>query len=78
MRIKLNDERKSQIPAALIGFYDSEYDEELSDYRAKTIVDFMLHQVGPSQYNQAISDACKYMAEKIQDLNTEYYAPDDG
>lgn len=77
MRIKLDEDRKQEIIHALIGLHASEFDEEMSEYRAEAIVDFMLRQIGPSQYNQAISDARKYMAEKLDDLDTEFFEPED-
>jgi uncharacterized protein (DUF2164 family) len=77
MRIKLDDERKREIIRALIGFHVSEFDEEVTEYRAEAIVDFMLRQIGPSQYNQAIADARKYMAEKLDDLDTEFFEPEE-
>jgi len=77
MRIKLSDDRKTEITNALVGYFSSEFDEELSEFRAVAIVDFMLRQIGPSQYNQAIADARKYMAAKIDDLDTEFYEPEE-
>ena len=76
MRIKLSDERKHRITDALEDFYASEFDEELSAFRAERIVEFMLQQIGPSQYNQAIADVRKYMAQKIDDLDAEFYEPE--
>lgn len=77
MKVKLDDERKNSIKEALIGFFSSEFDEELSDYKASEVVNFMLQQIGPSQYNQAIQDARKFMSEKLDDLDTEFYEPEE-
>ena len=77
MRIKLNEDRKSEIVRALMGYFSSEFDEEISEFRARKLVDFMLQQIGPSQYNQAIGDARKYMQEKLDDLDTEFFEPDE-
>lgn len=77
MRIKLDDDRKDRIVKSLIHFVSTEFDEDMSAFRAEAMVDFMLRQIGPSQYNQAITDARKYMAEKIEDLDTEFHEPDD-
>jgi len=77
MRIKLNNDRKKEIIRALVSLHASEFDEEMSEYRAEAIVDFMLRQIGPSQYNQAISDARKYMTEKLDDLDTEFFEPEE-
>jgi len=77
MRIKLNDERKAEIVRALIGYFSTEFDEKLSEYRAEGLVDYLLLQIGPSQYNQAIADARKFMTDKLADLDTDFYEPED-
>ncbi len=77
VRIKLENERKNQIAHELVGFFYSEFDEDISEFRAEEIIDFMLNKIGPSQYNQGIADARKYMAEKIEDLDTEFHEPDE-
>ena len=59
-----------------MGYFSSEFDEQLSEFRARELVDFMLKQIGPSQYNQAIQDARKYMAGKLDDLDTEFFEPE--
>jgi len=77
MRIKLSDERKDAVANELMAFFQSEFDEEISEFRALEIVDFMLKKIGPSQYNQAVSDVRTYMAERIEDLDVEFSEPDD-
>jgi uncharacterized protein (DUF2164 family) len=76
-KLELSDERRAQIIEALQGYFHSEFDEELSHFRADELVGFMLSQIGPSLYNQAIQDACGYMAEKIDDLDTEFTLAED-
>lgn len=77
MRIKLEDERRTDIIEALINFHYSEFDEDISEFRAAEIVDFLLKKIGPSQYNQGIVDARKYITEKLDDLDTEFYEPEE-
>ena len=72
MRIKLVEERKQLIAQKLVGYFSLEFDEELSTYRAEALVEFMLKQIGPSQYNQAINDARKYMTQKLDDLDSHF------
>jgi uncharacterized protein (DUF2164 family) len=38
----------------------------------------MHKQIGPSLYNQANQDARKFMSEKLDDLDTEFYVADEG
>jgi len=76
MRINLSAERKEEIASALSGFYKEQFDEELSEYRASTIMEFMLQRIGPSQYNQAVTDVRKFLMEKVEELDTEFYEPE--
>lgn len=69
---ELSEERRAQIVAALQGYFQGEFDETLSEFRADELVSFMLDQIGPSLYNQAIQDARGYLAEKLDDLDTEF------
>ena len=76
MALKLEDARKLEISAALAAYFRSEFDEDMSDFRAEAVTEFMLAQIGPSQYNQGIADARKYMAERINDLDIEFHEPE--
>lgn len=77
MGLSMSDERKADVARALSGFFQSEFDEELSEFRALEVVDFMLRQVGPSQYNQAIGDARHFLMEKIEELDVALYEPEE-
>ncbi|GAA6212750.1 hypothetical protein NBRC116602_24910 [Hyphomicrobiales bacterium 4NK60-0047b] len=77
MRVVLEKSRKSAICETLIGFYKSEFDEDLSEFRAEELVEFMHKEIGPSLYNQAIQDARKFVSEKLDDLDTEFYMSDE-
>ncbi|WP_020594294.1 DUF2164 domain-containing protein [Kiloniella laminariae] len=77
MSVKLASDRKSEIIQELVSFYYSEFDENLSDFRAEALVDFLHRKLGPSHYNQGIADARKYMAEKIDDLDAQFYLPEE-
>jgi len=74
---KLSKERQAQITKAAIDFYKSEFDEELSEFRAASLVEFLAQQIGPSLYNQAIQDARQFMAEKLDDLDAQFYETED-
>ena len=76
MRIKLSDERKSALLAILTDFYSEYFDENLSVYRAESLLNFFIKQLGPPIYNQAIADARAFIIEKLEDLDVEYYEPE--
>jgi uncharacterized protein (DUF2164 family) len=77
MRIRLSDERRTILLKLLTEMYRMEFDEELSSYRAQQLLDFFVRLLGPQVYNQAIQDARGFMLEKLEDLDAEYYEPED-
>lgn len=76
MGLQLSDERKLDVARALRGFFLDEFDNEMSEFQAAEVVDFMLKQIGPSQYNQAIGDARNFLMEKIEELDVTLYEPE--
>ena len=77
MRIRLSEDRKRVVLNLLKAFYLEELDEELSSYQAERILEFFMKTLGPSVYNQAISDARAFMLGKLDDLDAEFYEPED-
>ncbi len=77
MRIKLSEERRRDLIAAIRGWYDEQMGEEIGDLKARLILDFFLKTVGPQVYNQAVNDAAAFMQDKLIDLEGEIYAPED-
>ena len=77
MRIRLTDERKKDLIAAIRGWYDEQMDEEIGDLKARLILDFFLKALGPQVYNQAVKDAAAFMQDKLIDLEGELYEPED-
>lgn len=76
MGLKLEEARKLEIATALAAYFRAEFDEDMSEFRAEAVTEFMLAQIGPSQYNQGIADARGYLAEKINDLDVEFNEPE--
>ena len=72
-KINLSEERRQGIIREFISFYYSEFDEELSSFRAEQVLDFFVKELGPSVYNQAIQDSKAFIAEKLEDLDAEFF-----
>jgi len=60
----------------LRGFFLDEFDEDLSAFRAESLIDFFLESLGPSVYNQGVEDARAYMIQKLDDLDAEIHEPE--
>lgn len=66
--IEFSLEARQDIVSALREFYMRERDEELSEFQASAILDFMLQKIGPRIYNQAIKDAHQMMSSRVEDI----------
>ena len=77
MRIQLTEERKKAILLSLNSFYAEIFDEPLSDYQAERLLAFFVKTLGPSVYNQGVQDARTFMLEKMEDLDAEFYEPEE-
>ncbi|HEU0052907.1 MAG TPA: DUF2164 domain-containing protein [Longimicrobium sp.] len=73
MRIDLSDERRGRLVRAVQRFFEDEFDEELSGFRAEALVDLFVRELGPPVYNQGVRDACGYMQKKLGDVEGEVY-----
>ncbi|MFT4711162.1 MAG: hypothetical protein ACI9D0_001347 [Bacteroidia bacterium] len=76
LRIRLSDDRRGALKRDLSAYFEAQFGEPLSDFRADELVAFFMQQLGPQVYNQAIADARGFMLEKIDDLEVEVYEPD--
>jgi uncharacterized protein (DUF2164 family) len=77
MRIKLSDERRSELVTAVRRYLAREFEVELSDFQARGLLDFFVRHLGAPVYNQAIQDARAFLQEKLTDLEGEFYEPEE-
>lgn len=75
-RIQLSEERRNDLIVGLQKLYHNDFDEELSAFHAEAILGYFVRSLGPAIYNQAIADARAFMAEKLEDLDVEFFEPD--
>jgi uncharacterized protein (DUF2164 family) len=73
MAISLDEARRQQLTAGLRGFFLTEFDETLSEFRAAQLLDFVLETLGPPIYNQAVQDARGFMMRHLDDLDGEVH-----
>ena len=71
---KLDPDRRKRLLSDLQAFFLDELDEEISEFRAEQVLDFVLASAGPELYNQAVQDARKYMQERLDDLEASVFA----
>ena len=66
--IELSKDHQQDALRDIKEFFCAERDEELSDFQAQNIRDFIIDRLGPSIYNQALADALTVMLNNIEDL----------
>lgn len=67
-KIKLTPPIKEKIVYELQSYFENERDEDLGNIGAELLVDFILKEVGPMIYNQALIDVHELMEEKLDDI----------
>jgi uncharacterized protein (DUF2164 family) len=77
MHVKLTDERRERVADAIQRFFAAELDQELSDFQVERLIDFLAKQLGAPIYNQAIQDARVFFQSKLDDLDGEFYEPEE-
>lgn len=76
MTIQIDDDRRAALLSRIQSFFREEFDEELSDFRAATLLDFFVGALGPQVYNQAVQDARGFMLRRLEDLEGDVYEPE--
>jgi uncharacterized protein (DUF2164 family) len=71
--ITVPDDARKQAVAALRGYFADHLDEEIGELKAGLLLDFILAELGPTIYNQAIADARAFFEERAGDLAAVCY-----
>jgi len=71
---KLPKEQKELIIKNIQAYFELERDESIGDLAADGILDFMLKELGPIIYNQAIHDAHTTVVQQMARMEDELYA----
>jgi uncharacterized protein (DUF2164 family) len=78
MAAEIDSVRRESLVTGLRGFYQQEFDEDLSAFRAELVLDYFLNALGPQIYNQGVQDARGFMLRKLDDLDGEVHMTGQG
>lgn len=59
--------------ASIKHYFNEHMDDQIGDLKASLLLDFILQEIGPVVYNQAVLDAHAFMSEKLGDLESSVY-----
>ena len=77
LRIRLTDDRRERMLRSLRKFFAEELDLDLGDLAAARVLDFFAKELGAPVYNQAIQDVRANLQTKLDDLEGEFYEPEE-
>jgi len=67
-KIELSSPIREKLIYELQEYFRKERDEDLKDLGAHLMIDFIVEELGPMIYNQALLDARQLMEDKIDDI----------
>ena len=73
MAITLPPDTVKRLQTSIKRYAAENLDEEIGDLKAGLMLDFILKEVAPSIYNQAIADAQAYFQARVVDLEAICY-----
>ena len=76
MAIEVPREKKQRLLESIKKFFADEMEEEIGDLKASLLLTFCLREIGPTVYNQAVSDAQAYMQDRAGDIDGTCHEPE--
>jgi uncharacterized protein (DUF2164 family) len=71
--IEISDRARELAIASIRRYFDENMDEKIGDLKAALLLDYVIAELGPAIYNQAIADARKFFDERSADLGAVSY-----
>ena len=74
INLELSKQQRSNALASLQRYFAENLPEPIGDLPAGLLLNFIVEEIGPIIYNQAIADAQTRLMQRVTDLNGELYA----
>lgn len=68
MPLELTKEETEQVVPSLQRYFREEFDQELSEMRARFLLEYFQKEIAPLAYNRGVKDAERYFRSKTEDL----------
>ncbi len=72
-QITLPDKQQKLAAASLRRYFLEELDVEIGELKSSLVLDYILREIGPAIYNDAIGDARTFFDERAADLSAMCY-----
>jgi uncharacterized protein (DUF2164 family) len=71
MAIELNKDVQTAAVASIQRFFSEKLESTIGNLQAREVLDYVMKEVAPSIYNQAIADAQQHLQAKVLDLDVD-------
>lgn len=78
MPIELPKDTRDRLIASVKRYVAEELDQEIGDLKASILLDYVLTEIGPSVYNQAVADAQKHVIARVEEMTGVVYQKEFG
>jgi uncharacterized protein (DUF2164 family) len=75
MAIELTKEEIADVIPSLRRYFKEELELEISEMRAKFLLNYFLKDIAPFAYNQGVKDAESYFRARVEDLSGTCFEP---
>ena len=75
MAIELNAQESDEAIHSLKKYFTSELDAELSDLRAKLLLDYIVKEIAPIAYNLGVKHSEEFFRKRLEDLSATCFEP---
>jgi uncharacterized protein (DUF2164 family) len=73
MTIEISSEATNAAISSIQRYFQENMDEPIGSLEARSLLSFMLKEIGPVVYNKAIADAQARLQERVAELDVEIY-----
>jgi uncharacterized protein (DUF2164 family) len=75
MAIELTAQETEEAMHSLKKYFSTELETELSELRARLLLDYLLKEIGPLAYNQGVMHAGEFFRKHLEDLPATCFEP---
>jgi uncharacterized protein (DUF2164 family) len=69
MPVRLTPDQRKQAIQSIGRYLEDELEQDIGEMQAGFLLDYFLTEIAPIAYNQGVSDARRFVEEKLQDLS---------
>lgn len=69
--IELSRETRAEAVASIERYFQEELDQRIGNIAAGALLSFMLEEIGPAIYNQAVQQVQQRLLERVQELDID-------